>query len=169
MIATLSFLLKISVTAISFYWRNDTLTFVTWWSSSPNQFNPEIFSPLPCSSRFVCNKLLFVYFFKELISFIGSLNWQMPHQHFQWFDYVSGVSFESTVGKEEIAHCEQFLLFPKCFLPIWRIFCHFHQIWNCRLQTLSTWKSLEFVVWERVKDCLRSVLIPWSLQHNPDF
>ena len=23
---------------------------------------------------------------------------------------------------------EQFLLFPQCFLPIWRAFCHFHQI-----------------------------------------
>ena len=30
------------------------------------------------------------------------------------------------------------------FLPI------FHQIWNYRPQTLSVWKSLKFVVWERV-------------------
>ena len=27
------------------------------------------------------------------------------------------MSFENTVGKEEIAHNEQFLLFPSCFLP----------------------------------------------------
>ena len=26
-------------------------------------------------------------------------------------------SFENTVGKGEIAHHEQFLLFPQCFLP----------------------------------------------------
>ena len=26
-------------------------------------------------------------------------------------------SFENTVGKGEIAHNEQFLLFPQCFLP----------------------------------------------------
>ena len=26
-------------------------------------------------------------------------------------------SFENTVGKEEIAHNEQFLLFPQCFKP----------------------------------------------------
>ena len=57
-------------------------------------------------------------------------------------------SFENTVGKGEIAH-EQFLLFPQCFLPIWRTFYHFRQIW--RLQTLSIWKSLKFAVWERVK------------------
>ena len=55
--------------------------------------------------------------------------------------------FENTVGKGEIARYEQFLLFPQCFLPIWITFCHFRQIWNCRLQTLSLWKSLKFVVW----------------------
>ena len=34
-------------------------------------------------------------------------------------------SFEKAVGKGEIAHNEQFLLFPKCFLPFWRTFCRF--------------------------------------------
>ena len=61
-------------------------------------------------------------------------------------------SFENTVRKGEIARNEQFLLFPHCFLPVWRAFCHFQQNWNCRLQTLSVWKSLEFVIWERVKE-----------------
>ena len=37
-------------------------------------------------------------------------------------------SFENTVGKGEIAHNEQFLLFPQCFLPIWRVSYHFHLI-----------------------------------------
>ena len=37
-------------------------------------------------------------------------------------------SFENTVGKGEIAHEEQFLLFPLCFLPIWRTFSYFYQI-----------------------------------------
>ena len=45
----------------------------------------------------------------------------------------------------------QFLPFPQCFLSIWRTFCHFFQIWNCRLQTLAAWRSPKFVVWERVK------------------
>ena len=44
--------------------------------------------------------------------------------------------FENTVGKGEIAR-----LFPQCFLPIWISFSHFRQMWNCRLQTLSVWKS----------------------------
>ena len=60
--------------------------------------------------------------------------------------------FENTEGKGEIACNEQFLLFPQCFLPVWRTSYHFYyQIWNCCLQTLSVWNSLKFVVWERVK------------------
>ena len=35
---------------------------------------------------------------------------------------------ENTVGKGEIAHNKQFLLYPKCFLPTERTFCYFHQI-----------------------------------------
>ena len=34
-------------------------------------------------------------------------------------------SFENTVEKGDIAHNEQFLLFPQCFLPIWRTFLPF--------------------------------------------
>ena len=85
-----------SITAILFYWRNDTQSFVTWRSGlatapdtptcmvnhgglftdgvhPPNQFVPEIVSPMPCSPAIVRHTLLIVYFFKELISFIGSL------------------------------------------------------------------------------------------------
>ena len=46
-------------------------------------------------------------------------------------------SFENTVGKGESASNEQFLLFPQCFPPLWRTFCHFHQIENCHLLTVS--------------------------------
>ena len=58
--------------------------------------------------------------------------------------------FEKTVGKGEIAHNEQFLLFPLCFVPVWRAFCYFHQFRNCRLQILSILTCVKFVVWERV-------------------
>ena len=60
-------------------------------------------------------------------------------------------SFENIVGKQEIAHSEQFLLFPECFQPLWRTFCNFHPIRNCLLQICPVWKSLKFVIWERVK------------------
>ena len=66
------------------------------------------------------------------------------------FDAPEKKPFENTVGKGEIARNKQFLLFPQCFLPILITFCHFHQVQNCRLQTLSVWKSLKFVVWEWV-------------------
>ena len=56
-------------------------------------------------------------------------------------------AFLNTVEKGEIARNEQFLRFPQCFLLVWITFFHFRQIWNCRLQTLSVWKSLKFVVW----------------------
>ena len=45
-------------------------------------------------------------------------------------------SFEDTVGKGEIAPYKLFLLFPQCFKPVWRTFCHFHQVQNWCLQTL---------------------------------
>ena len=63
------------------------------------------------------------------------------------------------MGKGEIARDEQFLLFPQCFLSILRTFCYFHQIRNCRLQTLSVWKSLKFVVWERVNIIVKSEIL----------
>ena len=53
------------------------------------------------------------------------------------FDTPGKQAFWKHCGKREIARNEQFLLFPQCFLPIWIAFCHFRQIWNCCLQTLS--------------------------------
>ena len=52
---------------------------------------------------------------------------------------------------EELLVTCNFSIFPQCFLPFWRIFCHLYKTWNCGLQTLPMWKSLKFVVWERVK------------------
>ena len=75
-------------------------------------------------------------FLNKLLSYLTCLQWK---------------PFENTEGKGEIAHDEQFLLFPQYFLTIWRTFCYFHQIQNCFLQTLWVWKSLKSVVWEVVK------------------
>ena len=83
-----------SITAISFFWHNDTPSSVTWWSRlatapdtptcvvihggqftggahPPNQFVPEIVSPLPCSPTLVRHTLLIAYFFKELTVFLS--------------------------------------------------------------------------------------------------
>ena len=42
------------------------------------------------------------------------------------FTCLQYTSFEITVEKGEIAHNEQFLLFPQRFLPFWRPLCLFH-------------------------------------------
>ena len=53
----------------------------------------------------------------------------LTHSHTMTpFDSPGNKPLENTVGKGEIAHNEQFLLFPQCFLPIWITFCHFCQI-----------------------------------------
>ena len=61
------------------------------------------------------------------------------------FDAPGKQAFENTVGKGEIARNEQFLLFPQCFLLVGMTFCHFLNILNCCLQSLSIWKSPKFV------------------------
>ena len=82
--------------------------------------------------------------------YLGNICSPFPKQALV-FTCLQYVSFENKLGKGEIARNEQFLLFLHCFLPVWRTFCHFHQLWNCRLPTLSVWKNLKCVVWERVK------------------
>ena len=41
---------------------------------------------------------------------------------------VCSQSLLKTLWEEEIAQNKQFLLFPQCFLSIWKTFCHFHQL-----------------------------------------
>ena len=45
-------------------------------------------------------------------------------------------SFENTVGKGEIAHNKQFLLFPQCFLAFWENFQTFSS--NLKLSSASS-------------------------------
>ena len=66
------FLMKMSITAISFYWRKDKPNFCHLTEFIPKSVC--LVSTLPCLSRLVCHTLLFVYFFKELVSFIDYLN-----------------------------------------------------------------------------------------------
>ena len=77
----------------------------------------------------------------------------LTHSHtMTFFDAPGKQAVWKTVGKGEIAHNEQFLLFPQCFLPIWRPFSQCHPILNCRLQTLSIWKTWKSVIWGRVNE-----------------
>ena len=99
------------------------------------------------------------FFFRALKSQDNVVKrWPFPKQApvFMCLQYRS---FENFVGKGEIARNEQFRLFPQSFPLSQRTTHHFHQIQNCCLQTLSVWKGLKFVVWERVKP---------TFSHGPD-
>ena len=78
-------------------------------------------------------------------------------------------SLKTLWDKEKLLITSNFY-FSQCFLPFQRTCCHFHQIQNCRLQTLSVWKSLQFVVWERVAIMLlkEKILVTsiFSFSHN---
>ena len=93
-------------------------------------------------------QLVCLFFIRQFFFAFSNLN---PFPNKPWFSRVCSTGLLKTLGKGEIARNEQFLLFPQCFLSFWRTCCHFHQISNCSLQTLSVWKSLKFVVWERVE------------------
>ena len=51
-----------------------------------------------------------------------------PFQNKPRFIRVCSTSLKNIVGKRKIACNDQFLIFPQCFLLIWRTFYHFHQI-----------------------------------------
>ena len=52
--------------------------------------------------------------------------------------------------KEKLLETNNFSFSCSVFYPSGELLCHFHRIWNRRLQTLSICKSLKFVVWERI-------------------
>ena len=116
---------------------------VNWWNGCSTKSDVR---SLHCLILEVCN----VSNYKKLSS--SRFRALTLSQTSPGFLRVCSTSVLKTLGKGEIARNEQFLLFPQCFLPVWITFCHLYQIWNCRLLTLSIWKSLKFVVWERVKD-----------------
>ena len=52
-----------------------------------------------------------------------------PFPNKPWFLRVCSNSLLKTLWeKEKLLVTSNFSFFPQCFLPFWRIFCHFHQI-----------------------------------------
>ena len=69
-----------------------------------------------------------------------------------WFLRVCCRSLLKTLWeKQKLLVTSNFSISHGVFYPFGWTFCYFHQVLNCRLLTLSVWKSLKFVVWERVK------------------
>ena len=86
-----------------------------------------------------------------------------PFPNKPWFLRVCSISLLKTLwAKEKLLVTSNFSISPQCFLPVSKTFCHFHQIWNCRLWTLYVWKSLKFVVWERVEQNILPAILYFS-------
>ena len=64
---------------------------------------------------------------------------------------VCSTSLLKTLWQKKLLKMSNFSDSNSVFNQFLRTFCYFYQIWNCRLEILSVWKSLKFVVWERVK------------------
>ena len=75
-----------------------------------------------------------------------------PFPNKPWFLRVCSTSLLKTLWEKVKLHMmSNFSFCHSVFYLFEELFCYFCQLWNCRLQTLSVWKSLKCVVWERVK------------------
>ena len=84
-----------------------------------------------------------------------------PFPNKPWLLFVCSTSLLKTLReKEKLLIMSNFSFSHSVFTWGWTL-CHFQQIRNCRLQTLSVWKSLKFVVWERVNQTNLCVY-PWK-------
>ena len=78
-----------------------------------------------------------------------------PFPNKPWFLHVCCTSLLKTLWeKKKLLVTSNFSFSDSVLCPFEKLFFHFHHIQNCRLQTLSVWKSLKFVVWERVNKVL---------------
>ena len=80
--------------------------------------------------------------------------------NFSFFHSVFFSFAELSCHFHQIWNCRLQTLF--FFLSFWWALCHFQQIWNCRLQTLLVWKSLKLVIWEGLSNFSRTNLVFWD-------
>ena len=65
--------------------------------------------------------------------------------------------------KEKLHIMSNFSISHSVFYPFLRVFCYLHLIWNCPLRSLWVWKSLTFVVWDRVNGLSQGIFLIHSL------
>ena len=101
---------------------------------------------------------------KETLRFYHLTHIEFPFMYFNPFPNkplflrVCSTSLLKTLWEKEKLLVTSNFSFSQCILPIWRTFYNFDQELNCHLQTLSVWKSLQFVIWERLKQLARNIL-----------
>ena len=124
------------------------------WVISPL---PTVFSTFwECSAIFLKFKFVVCKLFQlgrvQNLSFGKGLTLYQRAKFWPWPNWKHYLQMTNLMLLNPFPHNDTFwrpwetILFPQCFLPVWITCCHFYQIWNCRLQTLSVWKSLKFVV-----------------------
>ena len=90
-----------------------------------------------------------------------------PFLNKPWFLRVCSISLLKTQWeKEKLFLTSNFSFSHSVYYPFGELT---PQLWNCRLQTLSVWKSLKFVVWERVNQRAIIHVQPWTndpILHN---
>ena len=104
--------------------------------------------------RFLCTALLHNMFYQ-----LYQVN---PFPNKPWFLHVCSISLLKILREKEKLLVTSNFSFCQCFLPVWRTFCHLHQIQNCSLQTVTVWKSLKWVVWERVNTFYGLEVMAWA-------
>ena len=102
---------------------------------------------------------------RTFLRMVGECRAKCNPRNKPWFIHVCSTSLLKTLWeKEKLLIMRNFTFFQQCFLPIWRTFYHFHQIWNCHLRSLWVWKSLNFVVWERVNLLLVFIVVDVQIE-----
>ena len=75
-----------------------------------------------------------------------------PFPNKPWFLRVCNISLLKTLQeKEKLLVTSNFSFSHSVFYPFAELSAIFIKFKNCRLQIVSVWKRLKFVVWERVK------------------
>ena len=83
-----------------------------------------------------------------------------PFPNNPWFLRVFSTSPLKTLReKEKLLVTSNFSFSHSVFYPFGKLSAIFIYFKNCRLQTLSIWKSLKFVVWERVNAIFDSISV----------
>ena len=76
-----------------------------------------------------------------------------PFQNNSWLLRVYNTGLLKTLWeKEKLLVTSNFSFSRSVFYPFGELSAIFIKLKNCRLQTLSVWKSLKFVIWEKVKE-----------------
>ena len=91
-----------------------------------------------------------------------------PFPNKPWFLHICSTSLLKTLWEKEKLLVMSNFSFSQCFLPCYITSCHFHQIQNCRMQTLLVCKSLKFVILERVKDKIDRIYYFRSGRYNTE-